>query len=69
MGITRSSRHKRRATGGKMPVHRKKRKFEMARQPAKTKLGTRNVKVIRWRGGNVKYRAIALDSGNFNWAS
>ena len=31
MGIGRDSRHKRRATGGRMPVHQKKRKFEMAR--------------------------------------
>ena len=69
MGISRSGRHKRRATGGRMPVHRKKRKFELARQPSKTKIGERNVKVVRCRGGNVKYRAISLDSGNFNWAS
>ena len=69
MGITRSSRHKRRATGGKMPIHRKKRKYEMARQPAKTKLGERKVRFVRGRGGNIKYRALALDSGSFSWAS
>ena len=69
MGITRSSRHKRRATGGKMPIHRKKRKYEMARQPAKTKLGEKKVRLVRGRGGNIKYRALALDSGSFAWAS
>jgi len=31
MGISRDSRHKRRATGGRMPVHKKKRAFEKGR--------------------------------------
>ena len=38
MGINRDSRHKRRATGGRMPVHQKKRNFEMGRPAALTKL-------------------------------
>jgi len=38
MGISRDSRHKRRATGGRMPVHKKKRAFEKARASATTKL-------------------------------
>ena len=69
MGISRDSRHKRRATGGRMPVHQKKRKFEMARQPAMTKLGAKQVRPIRGRGGNYKYRALRIDQGNFTWAS
>ena len=69
MGISRDSRHKRRGTGGKMPIHQKKRKFEMARQPAMTKLGAKRVRPIRGRGGNLKYRALRLDTGNFIWAS
>jgi len=69
MGISRDSRHKRRLTGGRMPIHQKKRKFEMARQPAMTKLGGSAVRVIRARGGNVKYRALRLEQGNFLWAS
>lgn len=69
MGISRDSRHKRRATGGRMPIHQKKRKFEMARQPAMTKMGTKRVRLIRSRGGNVKYRALRLDYGNFCWGS
>ena len=28
MGINRDSRHKRRSTGGRMPIHKKKRAFE-----------------------------------------
>ena len=52
-----------------MPVHQKKRKFEMARQPAMTKLGAKQIQQIRGRGGNYKYRALRLDQGNFTWAS
>jgi small subunit ribosomal protein S8e len=52
-----------------MPVHQKKRKFEMARQPAMTKLGAKQVRQVRGRGGNYKFRALRLDQGNFTWAS
>ena len=69
MGISRDSRHKRRATGGRMPIHQKKRKFEMARQPSMTKIGAKRVRLVRGRGGNMKYRALRLDYGNFVWAS
>jgi small subunit ribosomal protein S8e len=69
MGISRDSRHKRRSTGGRMPVHQKKRKFEMARQPAMTKLGAKQVRQVRGRGGNYKFRALRLDQGNFTWSS
>ena len=31
MGITRDKRHKKRLTGGRMPIHKKKRVFEMGR--------------------------------------
>ena len=69
MGISRDSRHKRRATGGRMPVHKKKRKFEMGRQAAMTKLGGHRVRLVRGRGGNYKHRALRLDAGNFSWGS
>lgn len=71
MGISRDSRHKRRATGGRMPVHKKKRKFEMGRQPAMTKLvpNDKRTIIVRGRGGNSKVRALRLDSGNYSWGS
>ncbi|CAG9321032.1 unnamed protein product [Blepharisma stoltei] len=69
MGISRDSRHKRRKTGGRMPIHKKKRAFEKARQPAMTKLGPKRIHLVRGRGGNQKYRALRLDAGNFSWAS
>jgi small subunit ribosomal protein S8e len=69
MGISRSSKHKRRLTGGRMPIHQKKRKFEMGRQASSTKLGERKVVSVRGRGGNVKRRALRLNEGNFTWIS
>ncbi|KAJ3126359.1 40S ribosomal protein [Nowakowskiella sp. JEL0407] len=69
MGISRDSRHKRAATGAKRAQYRKKRKFELGRQSANTKIGAKRIHVIRVRGGNLKYRALRLDSGNFSWAS
>lgn len=34
-----------------------------------TKLGAKRVHVVRGRGGNLKYRAIRLEAGNFSWGS
>ncbi|KAF5289300.1 hypothetical protein FQA39_LY15138 [Lamprigera yunnana] len=69
MGISRDHWHKRRATGGKRKPLRKKRKFELGRPAANTKLGARRIHYVRTRGGNVKYRALRLDSGSFGWGS
>ena len=69
MGINRDSRHKRRATGGRMPVHQKKRKFEMGRQAAMTRLGAPRIRPIRARGGNLKWRALKVQEGVFSWGS
>merc|ERR1712113_1141139 len=48
---------------------RKKRKFEMARPAAMTKLGPQRIHTVRVRGGNRKYRALRMDQGNFSWGS
>ena len=48
---------------------RKKRKFELGRPAASTKIGARRIHTIRTRGGNKKYRAMRLDTGNFSWGS
>merc|ERR1712083_497337 len=47
----------------------KKRKFEMGRPMALCKVGSKRVRVVRCRGGNSKFRALRLDSGNFAWGS
>nr|QBH73385.1 40S ribosomal protein S8 [Orthoderella ornata] len=69
MGISRDHWHKRRATGGKRKPLRKKRKFELGRPAANTKLGAKRIHTVRTRGGNKKYRALRLDQGNFSWGS
>jgi len=70
MGISRDSMHKRRETGGKKKAWRKKRKYELGRQPANTKLSSnKTVRRVRVRGGNVKWRALRLDTGNYSWGS
>jgi len=70
MGISRDSTHKRRSTGGKKKSWRKKRKYELGRQGAMTKLSSnKTVRRIRVRGGNSKFRALRLDTGNFSWGS
>merc|ERR1719389_1447127 len=69
MSISRNSRHKRRSTGGRMPIHKKKRKFEMGRVPTMTKLGAKKTINIRGRGNNIKRRALRIDAGNFSWGS
>ena len=69
MSISRNSRHKRRATGGRMPIHKKKRNFEMGRVPSMTKIGAKRVIFVKGRGGNIKTRALKNDHGNFSWGS
>lgn len=41
----------------------------MGRQPAMTKLGQARVRPVRARGGNYKFRALRVDTGNFSWGS
>lgn len=69
MGIARDHWHKRRATGGRRPAPHKKRKYELGRPAANTKLGTKRVHLVRCRGGNLKMRALRLENGNFSWGS
>jgi ribosomal protein eS8 len=46
------------------------RRYEMGRQTANTKLSSNvSVRRVRVRGGNFKFRALRLDSGNFSWGS
>lgn len=68
-GITRNSYKKRRATGGKQPQYRKKRKFELGRAAAGTRIGPKRIRLVRVRGGHQKHRALRLEHGNFSWGS
>jgi len=69
MGISRDSLHKRRLTGGKKPQYHKKRQYDMGRQMAMTKIGAKRTREVRVRGGNKKFRALRVDTGNFSWGS
>eukprot|EP00434_Breviolum_minutum_P023721 symbB.v1.2.020922.t1/scaffold1786.1/size101393/5 len=69
MGIGRDSRHKHYKTGGRSKTSIKKRKYEMGRPATPCKLGAKRVRSVRCRGGNMKYRALRLDSGNYAWGS
>jgi small subunit ribosomal protein S8e len=61
---------KRKRTGGQRRAIKKKRKYGMGRPTSATKLAqTKVVKTIRVRGGNKKFRALRLDSGNFSWGT
>ena len=45
-------------------------RYELGRQPGNTKLSSNvTVRRVRVRGGNFKFRALRLDSGNFSWGS
>lgn len=68
-GISREGRHKRRETGGRRAKYRKKRKFEMGRPAANTRIGESRIHPVRGRGGNMKFRALRLDAGNFSWGT
>ncbi len=61
MGLTRDSRHKRAASGARRAHYRKKRKFELGRQAANTRIGAKRIHPVRVRGGNIKQRALRLD--------
>jgi len=69
MGISQAKFHKRKSTGGRFNKWRKKRKFELGRPSAMTKLMPERVRKVRVRGGNIKRRALRLDTGNFSWPS
>ena len=53
MGISQDSWHKRRKTGGRRPQPHKKRKFELGRPAAGTKIGALRVHHVRTRGGKL----------------
>merc|ERR1712198_117794 len=69
VGISRDRWHKRRKTGGRRKPIRKKRKFELGRPAANTKIGAKRIHLVRCMGGNIKYRALRLEQGNYAWGS
>jgi len=58
MGIVHWDLHKKKKTGGRRRIWRKKRKYELGRFPSETLLGDKKIKVIRAKGGNTKLRLL-----------
>jgi len=58
MGIVHWDLHKKKKTGGRRRIWRKKRKYELGRFPAETLLGERKLKIVRAKGGNIKLRLL-----------
>ncbi|AFN82554.1 40S ribosomal protein S8 [Encephalitozoon romaleae SJ-2008] len=67
MGINHRGDHKRRKTGAKAVISRKKRNNRAGSQPSATKIGERRVMPVRVRGGNRKHKALRLDVGHFRF--
>ncbi|WP_287589295.1 30S ribosomal protein S8e [Candidatus Borrarchaeum sp.] len=53
-------RSKRKATGAKLRSFRKKKKYEIGREPVETKVGEEKKKKVRVRGGNFKIKLQAV---------
>lgn len=57
-------RPKRKPSGGRLRLARKKRKFEIGREKQFTHLGARKVKMYRTKGANQKARLLMVDTAN-----
>jgi len=57
-------RSRRLPTGARRKKFRKKRKYEMGRDPAETILGPDKRKIIRTRGGNTKVKLLSSEYAN-----
>ncbi len=62
MTICHSDLHKRKKTGGKKGIQRKKKRYERGRDPVLVTIGEREIKIKRCRGGGVK---ISVKSDKF----
>ena len=69
MGITRMGDLKRTKSGARSKAWRMKRNHAIGRPAANTRIGEARVTPVRVRGGNIKHRALRLETGTFAWAS
>lgn len=58
------TRPKRKATGGRYIDYRKKKQYELGREPSFTKLGKKRAQVIRVMGANRKIRLLSTSTAN-----
>ena len=54
----------RKSTGGRYKDYRKKKQYELGREPSFTKLGKKRIGTIRTMGANRKLRMLGTDTAN-----
>ncbi len=64
MVVVQRARTSRKPTGGLYNIARSKRKFEIGRMPAMTKVGKQNVKVIKTKGDSRKMKVLVAQFAN-----
>ena len=57
-------RPRRKQTGARYKAYRKKKQYELGREPSFTKLGKKRVQVLRVMGSNRKLRSLSADTAN-----
>ena len=58
------ARPRRKQTGARYKAYRKKRQYELGREPSFTKLGKKRINTIRTMGANRKLRLLGADTAN-----
>ena len=64
MSVWHGDQHKRKASGGRRRINRKKRRFEKGYFPAETRLGKNKSRMVRKQGGTEKIRLLAVNQVN-----
>ena len=58
------SRPRRKQTGARYVAYRKKKQYELGREPSFTKLSKKRIRVLRVMGANRKLRLLSADTAN-----
>ena len=58
------ARPRRKQSGALYKDYRKKRQYELGREPSSTRLGNKKVRVIRVLGAHRKFRMVSADTAN-----
>ena len=58
------ARPRRKQTGARYKDYRKKKQYELGREPSFTKLGIKRIQLIRTMGANRKLRLLSADTAN-----
>jgi len=69
LSVWHGDQHKRKDSGGRKRVNRKKRRYEKGFFPAETALGKNKSRILRKHGGNEKIRLLSVNQANISDAS